>query len=156
MRFWTWCATGDRGWLLRSTVDRERYRAFPAQKDERANSGATKTFPTRGDKNVRAQSIRGKMAVHGLYVPAGAPWLHDFRSELLAFPVGKHDDICDALSLVGQSLDRMSKGSPSPQKTAPKIFSTDPSTCTVTLTDLFEANERRSKKPGGRISWEWH
>ena len=71
---------------------------------------ATKTFPTRGDKSVRAQSIRGRMAVRGLYVPAGAPWLHDFRSELLAFPVGKHDDICDALGLVGQIIDRMSKG----------------------------------------------
>jgi hypothetical protein len=45
----------------------------------------------------------------------------------------------------------MSKGSPLPHKTQPKILSTDPSTCTVTLTDLFEANERRSKKPSGRI-----
>ena len=48
-------------------------------------------------------------------------------------------------------IDRMSKGSPLPHKTQPKILSTDPSTCTVTLTDLFEANERRSKKPSGRI-----
>ena len=112
---------------------------------------ATETFPTRGDKAVRALSIRGRMAVRGLYVPAGAPWLHDFRSELLAFPVGKHDDICDSLGLVGQIIDRMSKGSPLPHKTQPKILSTDPSTCTVTLTDLFEANERRSKKRSGRI-----
>jgi hypothetical protein len=69
----------------------------------------------------------------------------------LAFPVGKYDDICDSLGLVGQIIDRMSKGSPLPHKTQPKILSTDPSTCTVTLTDLFEANERRSKKPSGRI-----
>ena len=45
----------------------------------------------------------------------------------------------------------MSKGSPLPHKTQPKILSTDPRTCTVTLTDLFEANERRSKKLSGRI-----
>ena len=30
-------------------------------------------FPTRGDKAVRAQSIRGRMAMHGLYVQSGAP-----------------------------------------------------------------------------------
>ena len=34
---------------------------------------ATETFPTRGDKAVRAQSIRGRMAVRGLYVPAARP-----------------------------------------------------------------------------------
>jgi hypothetical protein len=29
----------------------------------------------RGDKAVRAQSIRGRMAMLGLYVRQGAPWL---------------------------------------------------------------------------------
>lgn len=38
-------------------------------------------FPTRGDKAVRAQSIRGRMALEGLYVPSGAPWVSAFRSE---------------------------------------------------------------------------
>jgi predicted phage terminase large subunit-like protein len=67
-------------------------------------------FPTRGDKAVRAQSIRGRMALEGLYVPALAKWLPDFRSELLSFPAGKHDDQVDALGLVGQLLDKMLKG----------------------------------------------
>ena len=31
-------------------------------------------FPTRGDKAVRAQSIRGRMALEGLYVPVNADW----------------------------------------------------------------------------------
>lgn len=69
-------------------------------------------FPTRGDKSVRAQSIRGRMAMDGLYVPADAPWLADFISELLSFPAGVHDDQVDALGLVGQLLDRMEKGRP--------------------------------------------
>jgi predicted phage terminase large subunit-like protein len=43
-------------------------------------------FPTRGDKAVRAQSIRGRMELTGLYVPARAEWLPDLRAELLAFP----------------------------------------------------------------------
>jgi predicted phage terminase large subunit-like protein len=67
-------------------------------------------FPTRGDKAVRAQSIRGRMALDGLYVPIHASWYPAFRSELLSFPAGKHDDQVDALGLVGQLLDRMMAG----------------------------------------------
>ena len=33
---------------------------------------ARERFGTRGDKAVRAQSMRGRMALEGLYVPAGA------------------------------------------------------------------------------------
>jgi predicted phage terminase large subunit-like protein len=43
-------------------------------------------FPTRHDKAVRAQSIRGRMELDGLYVPARAPWLPDLKAELIAFP----------------------------------------------------------------------
>ena len=68
-------------------------------------------FPTRGDKAVRAQSIRGRMAVEGLYVPQDASWVADLRSELLSFPAGKHDDIVDALGLIGQLLDTITTGS---------------------------------------------
>ena len=67
-------------------------------------------FPTRGDKAVRAQSIRGRMALDGLYVPQNAAWLPELRSELLSFNAGKHDDIVDALGLIGQLLDTISKG----------------------------------------------
>lgn len=75
-------------------------------------------FPTRGDKAVRAQSIRGRMGQEGLYVPINAPWYPDLRSELLSFPAGKHDDQVDALGLVGQLLDKMVDGShpPKPEK----------------------------------------
>lgn len=67
-------------------------------------------FPTRGDKAIRAQSMRGRMASEGLYVPINAPWLADLRSELLSFPAGRFDDQVDALGLVGQLLDRMLAG----------------------------------------------
>lgn len=76
-------------------------------------------FPTRGDKAVRAQSIRGRMALQGLRVPRGAPWLSDFHSELMSFPVGVHDDQVDALGLVGQLLDRMTMGD-APKTERPK------------------------------------
>ena len=80
-----------------------------------------RAFPTRGDKAVRAQSIRGRMALDGLYVPEHAGWYADFRSELLNFPAGKHDDIVDALGLVGQLLDYMQEGrKPDPKPEKPK------------------------------------
>jgi predicted phage terminase large subunit-like protein len=70
-----------------------------------------RTFPTRGDKALRAQSIRGRMALRGLYVPQNASWVADLRSKLLSFPTGKHDDQVDALGLIGQLLDTISVGS---------------------------------------------
>src|SRR5215813_3142615 len=42
-----------------------------------------KPFPTRGDKAVRAQSIRGHVALEGLYLPSRSSWVAALRSELL-------------------------------------------------------------------------
>jgi hypothetical protein len=50
------------------------------------------------------------MELQGLYVPAAAKWLSDLRAELTAFPEGKHDDIVDAIGLVGQLMDRYVPG----------------------------------------------
>ena len=50
------------------------------------------------------------MALEGLYVPVNASWYSEFRSELLGFPAGKHDEQVDALGLVGQLLDKMIPG----------------------------------------------
>lgn len=77
---------------------------------ERKAFVARDQFPTRGDKAVRAQSIRGRMALGGLYVDRNAAWYAGLRSELLSFPAGKHDDQVDALGLVGQLLDKMQNG----------------------------------------------
>ena len=72
---------------------------------ERRAYVARTAFPTRGDKSVRAQSIRGRMALNGLYIAADAPWRATVEAELLSFPAGKHDDIVDALGLAGQLMD---------------------------------------------------
>jgi len=69
-------------------------------------------FPTRGDKAIRAQSIRGRMEIDGLYVLADAAFLPELEAELLTFPAGVHDDQVDALGLVGQQLDKMKVGRP--------------------------------------------
>ena len=105
------------------------------------------TFPSRGDKSVRAQSIRGRMAMDGLWVPAAAPWYPEFKKELMAFPAGRRDDQVDALGLIGQVLDKMVSGSRTikePEKL--KIISTDPVTCTVTLEDLWDNEEQKFRR----------
>ena len=87
---------------------------------ERRAFVARDQFPTRGgDKSIRAQSIRGRIALNGLYVLEGSPWLELLRSEMLSFPAGKHDDQVDALGLVGQLLDKMVIGTKSRQTIKP-------------------------------------
>lgn len=78
-------------------------------------------FPTRGDKAVRAQSIRGRMALDGLYMLAEAPFRADLIRELLSFPAGVHDDQVDALGLAGQLIDKMfSPSSSQPEENKPR------------------------------------
>jgi predicted phage terminase large subunit-like protein len=74
---------------------------------ERSAYCVREQFPTRHDKAVRAQSIRGRMAMQGLRIKRDAAFRTDLIDELLRFPVGVHDDQADALGLVGQLLDKM-------------------------------------------------
>ena len=111
---------------------------------ERNTYTAFADFPTKGDKSVRAQSIRGRMAMRGLYVPLTAEWYPALRAEVLSFPAGKHDDQVDALGLIGQVVDRMVPGRTLPEEKKPKIVSTHGST--VSLDELFESNERRTRQ----------
>jgi predicted phage terminase large subunit-like protein len=114
---------------------------------ERQAFVARQQYPSLKSKSMRAQSIIGRMAQKGLYCPFGADWFSDFRRELLLFDAGKNDDQVDALSLIGQIVDKMVGASKDySQKVPPKILSTNPSTCTVTLEDLFEANEQRGNR----------
>lgn len=99
-------------------------------------------FPTRGDKAVRAQSIRGRMAMMGLYVPKNAPWVPAFRHELLSFPAGKHDDQVDALGLVGQLLDRITSGRKPPDNTIRPMQGME----ALTLDRLFEEQDKAMRR----------
>ena len=116
---------------------------------ERRAYVAIETIPSRHDKSVRAQSVREIAAVRGIWLPANAPWLADFRSELLAFPSGRHDDIVDAVALIGLLVDRMVPGQELRVEKKPKVLSTDPSTCTVSLDDMWEQTDRHRR---GRIA----
>lgn len=78
---------------------------------ERGAFVAREAFAARGDKAVRAQSIRGRAALRPIRLPRRAPWLADFMAELMSFPAGVHDDQVDMLGLLGQLLDTMTEGS---------------------------------------------
>jgi predicted phage terminase large subunit-like protein len=96
---------------------------------ERRAYCAPKIFPSRRDKSVRAQAIRGKMALDSLYVPIHAHWFPDFFAELLSFPAGKHDDQVDALSLIGQMQTRITRGRVPEPKAKLKVLTVgDPNT----------------------------
>lgn len=106
-------------------------------------------FPSTKSKAQRAQSIIGRMAMNGLYCPFGASWFPEFMRELLLFDAGTNDDQVDALSLIGQVLDKMIPAdASSAEEGPPKVLSTNPAECTVTLEDLFEANESRKGRSG--------
>lgn len=99
-------------------------------------------FPARGDKQIRAQSIRGRAAMGCLYVPHNASWFPEFKRELLNFPAGKTDDQVDSIGLIGQVLDKMIASAPiTTEKRESKIISTDPKVCNVTLPELFQSCE---------------
>lgn len=60
---------------------------------------------TRGkDKQTRARPIQGRMEQGKVFFPKGAIWTETLVTELLSFPMGKHDDQCDAIAWVGQLL----------------------------------------------------
>ena len=104
------------------------------------------TSPAKHSKEAREQTFIGRVAVRGLFLPHGASWLSDFVAELISFPSSAHDDMIDSCSVLFQSLENIHPGRvPTPPKPQ-KVLSTDPALCSVTLGDLFEAEERRYKK----------
>jgi predicted phage terminase large subunit-like protein len=57
-------------------------------------------IPIRPDKDkiTRLSAQSAKIEAGQLLLPAKAPWLEDFKAEILAFPAGRYDDQVDALS----------------------------------------------------------
>ena len=104
------------------------------------------TVPSRHSKEARAQSFVGRVATRGLYLPQAADWLSDFVAELISFPGAAHDDMVDACSVLFQSLANITPGHAPVKKELPKILGVS-----VTMEDLWQAQEKRSRRNGGRI-----
>lgn len=64
-------------------------------------------IPCTGDKVARARSMQAKMRQRAVLFDADAEWLPDLISEMTRFPRDKHDDMVDAMALIGQALDEM-------------------------------------------------
>jgi predicted phage terminase large subunit-like protein len=56
-----------------------------------------------GDKVMRMNAQTARIEAGSVSLPSRAPWLDDFRREILAFPAGRYADQVDAFS---QALDR--------------------------------------------------
>jgi predicted phage terminase large subunit-like protein len=56
-----------------------------------------------GDKIMRMTAQTAPIEAGAVHLPAQAPWLDEFKKELLSFPSSRHDDQIDALS---QALQR--------------------------------------------------
>ena len=120
--------------------------------NQRGIWAAVETIPSRHAREIRAQSIAGRMAVRGLFLPAQGAWIEDFRRELLEYPSSRWDDCVDLCSLLGQLLDHLSHGSaPNPKEEQKRLMIGGVST--VCMEDLWKEEERRSSKyrSSGRI-----
>jgi predicted phage terminase large subunit-like protein len=59
-----------------------------------------------GDKVMRMSAQSAKIEAGAVHLPRHAQWLDDLKSELLAFPLGLHDDQVDSIS---QALNWLSR-----------------------------------------------
>jgi predicted phage terminase large subunit-like protein len=57
-----------------------------------------------GDKLQRMEAQTALIEAGAVHLPSNAPWLDEFKKEVLSFPKGRHDDQVDALS---QGLQRV-------------------------------------------------
>lgn len=64
--------------------------------------------PGRRDKEARGRAIQGRMRQGKVFFPQDAPFMGEFREEMLKFPLGVNDDMCDALAYIGLLLQEMS------------------------------------------------
>jgi predicted phage terminase large subunit-like protein len=60
--------------------------------------------PGKQDKELRARTIQGMMALGKVYWPEGALWVDEAMNELLRFPTGVKDDRVDAVAWIGKMI----------------------------------------------------
>ena len=98
------------------------------------------------DKQTRAQSIQGRMAMGKVFFPENSTWLEPAMDELLKFPHHRHDDFVDTLAYIGLGLGRqVGPSSYKPKKTLPTIGTL----AWVKADSRFRARTARAEKHGG-------
>lgn len=97
----------------------------PALKKQMIDEGvscAVETIVPTKDKQTRAQSMQGRMALGKVFFPEYAPWWPNARYQLLAFPHGGKDDFVDMLSIFGlkiQMTARAGRSAPAARQQEP-------------------------------------
>ena len=83
------------------------------------------TVAERGDKPERAQAFSAHMENGRVKWNMDAPWYAQAFAELTRFPAGATDDVADAMSLIGLTIDKLSRGrDPAPPPPPEVIFTT--------------------------------
>jgi predicted phage terminase large subunit-like protein len=60
----------------------------------------------KGDKTIRFSTVTNVIESGRIFVPTQAPWLVDYQTQLIQFPLGRNDDMVDSTS---QFLDYIQK-----------------------------------------------
>lgn len=85
-------------WDADSILIEDKGSGLSLNQDLRRESIFTIPITPDGDKVVRMATCTAQIEAEQVLLPRSAPWLPDFKAELLAFPDGRHDDQADALS----------------------------------------------------------
>ena len=73
--------------------------------DARRSGLAIKALTAHKDKEARALLPAAQMEAGRVWFPpAATPWYREIEEELLAFPVGRHDDFVDTFSYAAAEL----------------------------------------------------
>ena len=105
-------------------------------------------FTSAADKPTRARSLQARMQMGKVFFPAPArcPWVADLFSEMLSFPVSRHDDQVDALSLLTRMLAEMQPARvPQPEKTLAERVQEAAAT-PWTAQDLFDGHFKKCRQ----------
>ena len=65
----------------------------------------------KGSKLSRIEGISGTIEARRLHLPEDAPWIVEFERDVLSFPFGRTDDVCDALEISLTALKKSSGNS---------------------------------------------
>ena len=90
------------GSVLRSRIEKKGS-GLSLMQDLRRDAIYAIGITPEGDKIMRMAAQTAPIEAGAVHLPARAPWIEEFKKEILSFPVSKHDDQIDALS---QALQR--------------------------------------------------
>jgi predicted phage terminase large subunit-like protein len=92
--------THARQWCATSVLIESKVSGISLIQDLRKSPGGVQpiSISVHKDKASRLATVSAMIEARQVFLPKAAPWLDDFRSELLQFPHGRYDDQVDSMS----------------------------------------------------------